>query len=175
MRRQLTDARDATGTEIHDGRGATLRRALVAGFEIGNQSEAEAIGKGRMMRRMAVAKGLRLVDVFELPEIRKAIDDQIQPVRAANTDSAAKAEAEELRGKLAVVVPKLREMTEALTREKELTAQLRRRSPAQQQHGAVSIGAVSGIDSPSLGAQSWLFEVAVVVAALVLMVMGTFH
>ena len=38
---------------------------------------------------------------------------------------AAKTEIEDLRSKLAAVVPKLREMTEALTREKELTAQLR--------------------------------------------------
>ena len=148
--------------------------ALVAGFDAGNPSEAEAMGKARMMRRMAVAKGLRLVDVFELPEIRKAIDDQLQPVRSANTECAAKAEADELRGKLAVVVPKLREMTEALTREKELTAQLRRQSQ-RAQRGAASNGKGSGVTSPSLGAQSWLVELSAVVAAVVLMVMAAFR
>src|SRR5580658_10136100 len=83
--------------------------ALMAGFEIGNSSEAEAVGKGRMMRRMLSAKGLRIVDALELPEIRQAIDDQLQPVRAEVTDSSAlQAELEDLRGKLAFVVPKLR-------------------------------------------------------------------
>jgi hypothetical protein len=140
--------------------------ALMAGFELANPSEAEAMGKGRMMRRMAVAKGLRLVDALELPEIRKAIDDQLQPVRAANSDAAAQAEVEELRGKLAVVVPKVRELSEALTREKELTAKLRGQShPAQS----------CVVTSPCLGAQSWLFEIAVVGAALVLMVMAAFR
>jgi hypothetical protein len=148
--------------------------ALWAGFETGNLSEAEAMGKGRIVRRMFAAKGLRIIDALELPEIRKAIDDQLQPVRAANSDTAAQAEVEELRGKLAVVVPKVRELTEALTREKELTAQLRGQShPAQ--HGAVGNGAGSTVTSPSLGAQSWLFEIAVVVTALVLMVVAAFR
>lgn len=148
--------------------------ALVAGFEIANPSEAEAMLKGRLMRRMAVAKGLRLVDVFELPETRKVIDDQLEPVRAANTDAAAQAEVEELRGKLALVVPKLREVTEALTREKELTAKLRGKSLPAQSDAACN-GACSVVTSPSLGAQSWLFEIAVVVAALVLMVVAAFR
>lgn len=140
--------------------------SLWAGFETGNPSEAEAMGKGRVMRRMFAAKGLRIIDALELPEIRKAIDDQLQPVRSANTDAAAKAEVEELRGKLAVVVPKVRELTEALTREKELTAKLRGQShPAQS----------SVVNSPSLGAQSWLFEIAVVVAAMVLILMAAFR
>jgi hypothetical protein len=148
--------------------------ALWAGFETVNPSEHEAIGKGRMMRRMALAKGLRIVDALELPEIRKAIDAQLQPVRGANTEAAARAEVEELRGKLAVVVPKVRELTEALTREKELTAKLRGQSlPAQS--GAASNGTGSGVTSPSLGAQSWLFEIAVVGAALVLIVMAAFR
>jgi hypothetical protein len=140
--------------------------ALWAGFETGNPSVPEAMGKGRLMRGMTAAKGLRIADALELPEIRKAIDDQLQPVRAANMDGAAKAEVEELRGKLAVVVPKVRELTEALTREKELTAQLRGQSrPAQS----------CVVTSPCLGAQSWVFEIAVVGAALVLIVMAAFR
>jgi len=150
--------------------------ALVAGFDTGNPSEAEAVGKGRMMRRMAAAKGLRLVDAFELPEIRAALDDQLQPVRAANTDAAAKAEADDLRGKLAVVVPKLRETVEALTREKDLTARLRGQlQTGDRQPAAASNGTGSGLASPSIGAQSWVIEVAVVIAALVLIVMAAFR
>jgi cytidylate kinase len=57
--------------------------ALMAGFDTGNPSEAEAISKGRVMRRMAAEKNIRLVDAWELPEIREAVDRQLQPVRAA--------------------------------------------------------------------------------------------
>jgi hypothetical protein len=151
--------------------------ALWAGFETGNLSEFEAMGKGRIMRRMVAAKGLRIADALELPEIRKAIDDRLQVVRAANTDNAAvKAEADELRGKLAVVVPKVRELTEALTREKELTAQLRGQLQTRQEPQRMqSNGTGSGAATPSLGAQSWLFELAAVVAAVVLVVMAAFR
>lgn len=148
--------------------------ALWAGFETGNVSEAEAMGKGRIMRRMFAAKGLRIIDALELPEIRRAIDEQLQPVRSAHLDAAAQAEIEELRGKLAVVVPKVRELTEALTREKELTAKLRGQiHPVQS--GVACNGTRSVVTSPCLGAQSWLFEIAVVVAALVLMVVAAFR
>jgi len=56
--------------------------ALLAGFDVQNESEAEAISKGRMLRRMAIEKNIRLVDAWELPEIREAIDEQLQPLRA---------------------------------------------------------------------------------------------
>ena len=93
--------------------------ALIAGFDTGNPSEAEAMGKGRAMRRMLVEKGLRLVDALKLPEIRQALDDQMQPARQAVADTAAleaeleasKAELDDLRGKLAFAMPKLAEVT----------------------------------------------------------------
>jgi hypothetical protein len=62
---------------------------LVAGFDTGNPSEAEAMAKVRALRRMVAGKTLpdgtllRFVDAWELPEIRVAIDRQLQPVRAA--------------------------------------------------------------------------------------------
>lgn len=65
--------------------------ALWAGFEdMGN--EAEAMGKARALRRMLAGKtlddgkALRLVDALELPEIRAALDAQLQPVRAENEE-----------------------------------------------------------------------------------------
>jgi hypothetical protein len=57
--------------------------ALTAGFDIGNPSDEEAVSKGIMMRRMAAEKNIRIIDAWELPEIREAIDRQLQPVRAA--------------------------------------------------------------------------------------------
>jgi hypothetical protein len=112
--------------------------ALMAGFDTGNPSEAEAIGKVRVLRRMLVEKGLRLVDALELPEIRQALDDQMQPARQAVADTAAlqaeldalhvefdgyicasQAELDDLRGKLAFAMPKLAEVTERLTNERQ--------------------------------------------------------
>jgi len=101
--------------------------ALMAGFDTGNPSEAEAIGKVRVLRRMLVEKQLRLVDALELPEIRQALDDQMQPARQQVADTAAllakleasETELEDLRGKLAFAVPKLTEVTERLTNERQ--------------------------------------------------------
>lgn len=57
--------------------------ALMAGFDTGNPSEEEAASKGRVLRRMAAEKNVRLVDAWELPEIREAIDKQLEPARAS--------------------------------------------------------------------------------------------
>jgi len=54
---------------------------LLAGFDTGNGSEEEALAKGRMLRRMAEAAGMRMVDVMELPEVKEAIDAQMEPKR----------------------------------------------------------------------------------------------
>jgi hypothetical protein len=107
---------------VFDARGAERFAALWAGFDTGNMSEPEAMSKGRAARRMVAEKKLRMIDALELPEIRQALDDQMQPLRQAVPDVAAlRVEAEALRAKLAVVVPKLREVAEALKEEKETT------------------------------------------------------
>ncbi len=91
--------------------------ALMAGFDTGNPSEAEAMGKGRLLRRMADEKKIRLVDAFELPEIRQAIDVQSQPNRQPVPDVAPmQAEIDDLRNKLAVAMPKVRELAEELAK-----------------------------------------------------------
>jgi hypothetical protein len=107
---------------------------LWAGFDMGNASEAEAMSKGRAVRRMMAGrkfqdgKDVRLVDAFELPEIRAALDDQMQPVRLPVPDVAAMhAEIEDLQNKLAEVVPEVTRLADALTREQELNARLQGR------------------------------------------------
>ena len=55
--------------------------ALLAGFDLGNGSEEEALAKARVLRRMAADAGMRVVDVMELPEVKQAIDDQLRPAR----------------------------------------------------------------------------------------------
>jgi hypothetical protein len=54
---------------------------LIASFDTGNPSEAEAMTAGRLMRRSLVTHGLRLVDVMGRPDVIQALDDQLQPVR----------------------------------------------------------------------------------------------
>ena len=60
---------------------------LWAGFDVCNSNDAEAKSKGNALRRMMAGKTLddgtplRLVDALELPEIRAALDDQMQPAR----------------------------------------------------------------------------------------------
>jgi hypothetical protein len=94
--------------------------ALWAGSDTGNPSEVEAMGKGRAIRRMVAERNLRVIDVLELPEIREALDDQMQPIRLPIPDVAAlQAENDDLRRKLAVVVPKLRELADELKNEQE--------------------------------------------------------
>jgi hypothetical protein len=114
--------------------------ALWAGADTGNANEAEAVGKYRLAWRMAKGKGVRVVDAMELPEIRQALDAQMQPQRQGVSDGAAlQAQVEELTGRLALTVPKLREVAEALTVENELTAQLRAQvQAAYQKHGGAA-------------------------------------
>src|ERR1700676_791088 len=93
---------------IFDTKAAERFAALWAGFDTDNSSEAEAMGKGRALRRMAADRSLRVIDVLELPEIRQPLDDQLQPVRLPSPEVAVlQAENDELRNKLVEVVPEV--------------------------------------------------------------------
>lgn len=110
---------------VFDAKAAERFAALWAGWDTGNASEPEAMSKGRAARRMVAERKLRIIDALELPEIRRAIDHQMQPIRMAVPDVRdLQDEAEDLRGKLAMVVPKLREVAEALKQETETTVVL---------------------------------------------------
>ena len=98
---------------------------LMAGGETSNPSEPEAIVKLRMMRRMIAAKGLRIVDALELPEIRKALDDQMQPVRHGGPDlQAAMEQAAALREEL---ITRTRDVRNLMEERNELKENLLRR------------------------------------------------
>lgn len=103
--------------------------ALMGRYDTSNPSEDEAMNAARMIRRMVGSAGVRLVDTLERPDVKEALDRALQPVRSPVQDSpallAAQQETKELHDMLSVVVPKLRDVTEALMREMELTAQLR--------------------------------------------------
>jgi hypothetical protein len=53
---------------------------FIASFD-NNPSEAEAMNAARMFRRMVKKDGLRFVDVMEWPEVKAALDEQMQPMR----------------------------------------------------------------------------------------------
>lgn len=107
--------------------------ALLAGFDLGNMSEEEAAIKGREMRRMAAKAGMRIVDLMELPDVRKAIDDQMQPAR--NKDGhlhAALEQAAALREELTERTRDVRKLAELLRGEKEASASRREEWSAMQ-------------------------------------------
>lgn len=54
---------------------------LLAGSDLGNSNEAESIVAFVALRREAAKYGMRVVDLLELPEVRQAVDDQLEPKR----------------------------------------------------------------------------------------------
>ena len=86
---------------------------LMARFDTGNPSDAEAASAARMMRRMVASEGLRFVDVMERADVKKALDAQLQPARE---DSAELKEA----------FGKITELAQALARERDVSTQLRK-------------------------------------------------
>jgi len=122
---------------------------LWAGFDVCNSNDAEAKSKGNALRRMMAGKkfqdgnDVRLVDALELLEIRVALDDQMQPARQSPADNAAlMTENEDLRNKLAAVVPEVTRLADALTLEQELNARLQGRP---QQNRSIAGPFVSGV------------------------------
>jgi hypothetical protein len=96
---------------------------LWAGFDMGNASEAEAMSKGRAVRRMMAGrkfqdgKDVRFVDAFELFEIRAALDDQMQPARQPLADVAVlKEQLLNLEEQLSESLNDNLKLTDALTR-----------------------------------------------------------
>jgi hypothetical protein len=135
--------------------------ALMAGFDTGNVSEEEAISKGRALRRMASEANLRIVDALEIPEIKKAIDDQMQPVRQESPAlQTAMEQAAALREELTARTRDVRKMADLLAKARSG----QKGSPAPSSDGSGS--------AHSFGSQSWVFEVGAVLLALLLMGMA---
>jgi len=132
--------------------------ALFAGFDTGNTSDEEAGGKGRAMRRMAADFDTRIVDLLETPEVRRAVDDQLQPARLEGPAlQEAREEAAALRAELTERTRDVRKLAEALA-----GSELVKAKTAVHSHGK----------EHSFGAQSWVFEVGAVLLALIVMGMA---
>jgi hypothetical protein len=133
--------------------------ALVAGFDTGNPSEAEAAGKFRVLRRMLAARSLRIVDAFELPEIRQALDDQMQAVRNDGPElQAATEQAAALREELTARTRDVRVLVEELADCKALLLRRQREYDALRKKPPAAPGA-SGRLAPVMG-DWWLVQVS---------------
>jgi hypothetical protein len=104
--------------------------ALLAGFDLGNGSDEEALAKARALRRMAAEAGMRLVDVMELPEVKQAIDDQLHPSRQESAELRdALEQAAALREELTERTRDARRLAEMLREREEETARPEQRQP----------------------------------------------
>ena len=131
---------------------------------------------------------MRIVDLLEAPEVRQAIDDQMGPARQGSRElEDAMEHAAVLREELTERTRDVRNLAELLARQKEVSKALREElaatsatGPSQTrktsaQHHAVSPARVFHDVSHSCGAQSWVFEIAVVIVAFILLCMAAFN
>lgn len=140
--------------------------ALLAGFDLGNACEEEALSKGRALRRMAASAGLRIVDALELPEVKCAVNDQLHPARTEGSQlQEALERAEALGEELTERTRDVRELAELLTQAETETEVLRGELARAQSRPAAG-RAASVISAPSPGAQHWAFEAGTVLLAL---------
>jgi len=169
------------GATQHNPNSVNARRfaGLFAGFDVGNGSDEEAASKGLALRRMASDAGMRIVDVLELPDVRQALDDQMQPKRnekavlekAREQTNALRTELLERTRDVRMLAEKLREQEDAAQVLREELAALKGKRAVRSHVAAPS----NVIRAPTLGAQSWVFECAGVVLALGLIVMALLH
>lgn len=135
--------------------------ALLAGFDTGNGSEEEALAKARVLRRMAADAGMRIVDVMELPEVKRAIDDQMRPAR---TESPALQEALErslaLQTELTERTRDVSQLAERLHQQEERTKELSRELAASRATRPAWAPARTGwASSPAGRAAAWFLDV----------------
>jgi hypothetical protein len=158
------------GAANNPGINARRFAALLAGFDLGNASEEEAVAKGRALRRMAADAGMRVVDAMELPEVKRAIDDQMRPARTespALRDALEKAAA--LREELTERTRDARKLAESLRRQKERTEELSRELAISRSNVAPMRGTCVPA-APSVGVPSWGFEAGTALLALALLI-----
>jgi len=113
--------------------------AVLAGFDICNSSDEEALTKGLALRRMAVKAGMRIVDLLEVPEVREAIDAQLSPKR--KPDPA-------LREALELTSALQEELTERIRDVGNLAEQLRRQEAKNDELERALSGAHSSASTP---------------------------
>lgn len=151
--------------------------AFLAGFDTGNASDEEALGKALGLRRMAQERHARIVDLLEEPEVRKAIDHQMQPKRHGTADlQKAVEETEAMRQELLERTRDARELTEALADEKEAAEHLRLQITSMKRNGTHGMASASSGAGPIAPARNGarLFEIAAAGIVVVLLIIAAF-
>jgi hypothetical protein len=100
------------------------------------------MNKGRAMRRMVAADGLRLVDVLGRADVMQALDAQLQPVREVSPElMEARRLVEELRNDNAQLEKDGAALALAVRRQDDIISELRRHvsgaRPGPQMNGVV--------------------------------------
>ena len=148
--------------------------ALLAGFDVGNPSEEEAVSKARALRRMAANANMRVVDLMELPDVKRAIDDQLQPVRTETPGlRQALEQVAALQEELTERTRDVREMAESL-RQREETIEAMRRQSAAAPSAPVQGRANATPSSRMPGVPSWGFQAGAALLAAVLLIVAFF-
>ena len=133
--------------------------ALLAGFDLGNASEEEALAKARVLRRMAAGANMRPVDLMEQPEVKQAIDDQLHPARTESPElKEALEQAAALREELTQRTREARKLTELLRQREEAAQDRRAQPPAARpvpEKARAPVAADSFWDDPVVGAISY--------------------
>ena len=128
---------------------------LMARFDTGNASEAEAMNAGRALRRMVVSDGLRIVDVMGRADVMAALDAQLQPVREDSQE-------------LKAAFIEIARLADLVKQREEAFNELRQKSANVRHSGPLPAAAGAGLVNGGLVA-------AVIVIAMVLMIAAIFH
>lgn len=148
--------------------------ALLAGFDIRNSNDNEALANGRALRRMAESAGMRIVDVMELPEVKRAIDDQMQPARTESPAlQQALEQAAELREELTGRTRDARKLAELLTQQEEINQKLSRELASARRAAARASfpSSIPTAPAPAVGLpghEGWMVATATVLALVLL-------
>lgn len=157
------------GAASNNGFNSKRFASLMARFDTGNPCEAEAMNAARAMRHMVTAAGVRFVDVMELPDVKQALDDQLQPVRQESGElREARKEAATLREELTERTRDVRKLAEMITQEREATAELQRELSAVQSTGNQRVSAPARASS-RLPVNGGLVAVMVVIVVMLLL------
>ena len=142
---------------------------LLAGFDTGNASEEEALSKGRALRRMASESGLRIVDALEMPDVKQAVDDQMQPKRQENAEvQYALEELALLRGQLGERTAEMERLKLSFEQDKQLFELHAAKLEARLKGPATDF-------RPCFGVPAWNIELFVIFFALMCMCDAAFR
>jgi hypothetical protein len=153
--------------------------AVLAGFDICNSSDEEALTKALVLRRMAAKARMRIVDLLELPDVKLAVDAQLGPERKESPAlQQAVTHAASLQEELTERMRDVRRLAEQLRRQEERSEELGRelalaRSSRTTTNAAARASRIQVPSPPHSGGTvipGWSVQLGAVVMALVMLI-----